>query len=102
MEAYQSGSAWHFKVYNPEVSVDTANIFRISGPPKDAPSSLTSFLNSRGRDWTTVVFAEETTGVVRFTETKENPTGHFATNLWFFTECGCQEDFRAFWQLCGI
>lgn len=53
-------------------------------PPTSVPSANAVWLQQRGRDWQQIVFAEETTGAaVRFTQTKEQPAGHFATNLWF-------------------
>ena len=73
------------RVFNPEVSVGTANILRISYPPAPPPSTLIAFLHGRGRDWQQIVFVEETTGAVRYTADLEQAGGHFATNLWFLT-----------------
>ena len=51
-------------------------------------------MQERGRNWQTVVFAEQTTGAVRFTETKVNPTGHFAVLVWSLQSQEAQKIFE--------
>ncbi len=86
MEAYRDGSGLYFKFYNPEVSAGSANIVKICALPQAPSPSLAEYLQDRGRDWQTIIFAEITTGAaVRFTETKDHPTGRFATNVWFLS-----------------
>ena len=75
-------SSWCLKVFNPEISSETANLIKISLPPEPLPEHLKN-LSECGCDWQRIVFAEATTGVVRFHELREHPTGHFATNVWF-------------------
>lgn len=79
----QDGTGWYLQIYNPEISIDTANTVKISGPLQPLPKEEESYLNDRGRQWKQLVFIEATTCAVRYIDQKEPPPGRFATNLWF-------------------
>lgn len=73
-------SSYSLDIYNPEIPEKYYSI-RIKKPPQPLPTGY-DFLKCDGRDWKMAVLAEDATGFVRFTNTKENPSGRFVTNLW--------------------
>ena len=80
MRICQSGSNSYLEMLNPEIIVGTANTIRILSHSTGLTPDY-QWLNSRGRDWMTVTFAEATTGIFRYTTEKDKPSGRFFTNL---------------------
>lgn len=80
MDISENTSSFPMPISNRLLPVGTANTLVFSTPPQALPSEY-QWLEECGSGWVYGIVVEAATGLVRYTDMKEHPTGSFLTDL---------------------